>query len=78
MKTKQETIEDDIIEDINEETLLSLDETLEADAESTEIAEAKVKEEEEEKDEEDDADEMEEAMDGGNRKNCRFRCQCCK
>ena len=62
MKTKQETIEDDIIEDITEETLLSLDQTLEADAESTEIAEAKVKEEEE--DEEDAADEMEEAMDG--------------
>jgi hypothetical protein len=62
MKTKQETIEDDIIEDISEETLLSLDETLEADAESTEIAEAKVKEEEEE-DEEENADEMEEAMD---------------
>ena len=62
MKTKQETIEDDIIEDINEETLLSLDETLEADAESTEIAEAKVKEEEEE-DDMDDADDMEEAMD---------------
>jgi hypothetical protein len=59
MKTKQETIEDDIIEDISEETLLSLDETLEADAESTEIAEAKVKEEEEDE----DADEMEEAMD---------------
>ena len=63
MKTKQETIEDDIIEDITEETLLSLDQTLEADAESTEIAEAKVKEEEED-DEEEDADEMEEAMDG--------------
>ena len=62
MKTKQETIEDDIIEDISEETLLSLDETLEADAESTEIAEAKVKEEEEE-DDMDDADDMEEAMD---------------
>lgn len=60
MKTKQETIEDDIIEDISEETLLSLDETLEADAESTEIAEAKVKEEE---DDMDDADDMEEAMD---------------
>jgi hypothetical protein len=66
MKTKQETIEDDIIEDISEETLLSLDETLEADAESTEIAEAKVKEEEEEEEDEDadeDADKMEEAMD---------------
>lgn len=65
MKTKQETIEDDIIEDISEETLLSLDETLEADAESTEIAEAKVKEEEEEEEEDDmdDADDMEEAMD---------------
>lgn len=65
MKTKQETIEDDIIEDITEETLLSLDQTLEADAESTEIAEAKVKEEEEDdEEEEEDADEMEEAMDG--------------
>jgi hypothetical protein len=63
MKTKQETIEDDIIEDISEETLLSLDETLEADAESTEIAEAKVKEEEEDEDDMEDADEMEEAMD---------------
>lgn len=58
MKTTHKTIEDDIIEDISEETLLSLDETLEADAESTEIAEAKVKEEEEE-----DEDDMEEAMD---------------
>jgi hypothetical protein len=57
MQQTYKTIEDDIIEDITEETLLSLDETLEADAESTEIAEAKVKEDEE------DADEMEEALD---------------
>jgi hypothetical protein len=69
MKQTYETIEDDIIEDITEETLLSLDQTLEADAESIEIAEAKVKEEEEDEDEEEDADEMEddemeEAMDG--------------
>ena len=61
MQQTYKTIEDDIIEDITEETLLSLDETLEADAESTEIAEAKVKEEEE--DDEEDTDEMEEAMD---------------
>ena len=61
MQKTYKTIEDDIIEDITEETLLSLDQTLEADAESIEIAEAKVKEEE---DEEEDADEMEEAMDG--------------
>jgi hypothetical protein len=69
MQKTYETIEDDIIEDITEETLLSLDQTLEADAESIEIAEAKVKEEEEDEDEEEDADEMEddemeEAMDG--------------
>jgi hypothetical protein len=47
MKQTYKTIEDDIIEDITEKTLLSLGKTLEADAESTEISEAKVKEEEE-------------------------------
>jgi len=61
MQQTYKTIEDDIIEDITEETLLSLDETLEADAESDKISEAKVKEEEEEDSE--DADEMEEALD---------------
>lgn len=64
MQQTYKTIEDDIIEDITEETLLSLDETLEADAESTEIAEAKVKEEEEEEDDkESEEDPMEEALD---------------
>jgi len=64
MQQTYKTIEDDIIEDITEETLLSLDETLEADAESTEIAEAKVKEEEEDdEDDKEDADDMEEALD---------------
>jgi len=49
---------EDVIEDINEETLLSLDENLELDQEQTEIAEAKCKKEgedmEDESDEEDD------------------------
>lgn len=72
MQETYQTIEDDIIEDITEETLLSLDETLEADVESEEISEAKVKEEEEEEDDketetesddEDEDDTMEEALD---------------
>lgn len=71
MQETYQTIEDDIIEDITEETLLSLDETLEADVESDEISEAKVKEEEEEEEEddkeaesdEDEDDTMEEALD---------------
>jgi hypothetical protein len=56
----------DVIEDINEETLLSLDENLELDQEQTEIAEAKCKKEgedmEDESDEEssDDSEEDEE------------------
>lgn len=73
MQKTYQTIEDDIIEDITEETLLSLDETLEADVESLEISEAKVKEEEEEEDDketecesdedEDEEDTMKEALD---------------
>ena len=72
MQETYQTIEDDIIEDITEETLLSLDETLEADVESEEISEAKVKEEEEEEDDketetesddEDEDDTMKEALD---------------
>jgi hypothetical protein len=61
---------EDVIEDINEETLLSLDENLELDQEQTEIAEAKCKKEgedtedesdEESCDSEEDESEMEEA-----------------
>jgi hypothetical protein len=51
----------DVIEDINEETLLSLDETLELDQEQTEIAEGKCKKEGE--DMEDDEEEITEAPD---------------
>jgi hypothetical protein len=43
--TQIENTEDVVIEDINEETLLSLDETLELDQEQTEIAEGKCKKE---------------------------------
>ena len=72
--TQIENTEDVVIEDINEETLLSLDETLELDQEQTEIAEGKCKKEgedmedeegesdsEEGEDEEEDEEEMTEA-----------------
>jgi hypothetical protein len=61
--TQIENTEDVVIEDINEETLLSLDETLELDQEQTEIAEGKCKKEGEdmEDEEESDEDEMTEA-----------------
>ena len=56
------TIIEDVIEDINDVTLLSLDENLELDQESTEITEAKVKKEEEEAEKDmEDADDMDEA-----------------
>jgi hypothetical protein len=45
---------EEVITDISEETLLSLDENLELDQENTEIAEGKCKKEEEEEEEEDD------------------------
>jgi hypothetical protein len=45
---------EDVIEDINEETLLSLDENLELDQEQTEIAEAKCKKEGEDMEDESD------------------------
>jgi len=68
MQKTYKTIEDDIIEDITEESLLSLDETLEAEAEHMQdIAEARIKarvKKEEDKDGEEDSDEMEEAIDG--------------
>jgi hypothetical protein len=49
----------DVIEDINEETLLSLDETLELDQEQTEIAEGKCKKEGEDMEDEEESDEDE-------------------
>lgn len=59
--TQVENTEDVVIEDINEETLLSLDETLELDQEQTEIAEGKYKKEGEDMEgEESDEDEKEE------------------
>lgn len=61
--TQIENTEDVVIEDINEETLLSLDETLELDQEQTEIAEGKCKKEGEDMEdmegEESDEDEKE-------------------
>ena len=62
--TQIENTEDVVIEDINEETLLSLDETLELDQEQTEIAEGKCKKEGEDMEgEESDEDEKEDDED---------------
>lgn len=62
--TQVENTEDVVIEDINEETLLSLDETLELDQEQTEIAEGKCKKEGEDMEgEESDEDEKEDDED---------------
>jgi hypothetical protein len=60
--TQIENTEDVVIEDINEETLLSLDETLELDQEQTEIAEGKCKKEGEDMEDEEESDEDEEEM----------------
>jgi hypothetical protein len=57
--TQIENTEDVVIEDINEETLLSLDETLELDQEQTEIAEGKCKKEGEDMEDEEESDEDE-------------------
>jgi hypothetical protein len=57
--TQIENTEDVVIEDINEETLLSLDETLELDQEQTEIAEGKCKKEGEDMEDEEESDEEE-------------------
>jgi hypothetical protein len=64
MKNTELEKTEDVITDISEETLLSLDENLELDQENTEIAEGKCKteeEEEEEEMEEEDEEEMSEA-----------------
>ena len=70
--TQVENTEDVVIEDINEETLLSLDETLELDQEQTEIAEGKCKKEgedmegeESDEDEKEDDEECEDEMNEG-------------
>lgn len=57
--TQIENTTDVVIEDINEETLLSLDETLELDQEQTEIAEGKCKKEGEDMEDEEESDEDE-------------------
>jgi hypothetical protein len=63
MKNTELEKTEDVITDISEETLLSLDENLELDQENTEIAEGKCKteEEDEEEMEEEDEEEMSEA-----------------
>jgi len=64
MKNTELEKTEDVITDISEETLLSLDENLELDQENTEIAEGKCKKEEEEEEEEmeeEDEEEMSEA-----------------
>jgi hypothetical protein len=64
MENTQVENTEDVIEDINEETLLSLDETLELDQEHTEIAEGKCKKEGEDMEgEESDEDEKEDDED---------------